>query len=488
MRPTTPTPPSISIPAASPGASSTCSSTAPLNSPGYRQLLPGSMNVHGGNSSSNSGGARTSPEAAPHHKKTNTRVALAIFFKGLFGAGVLAIPGAFSSVGVPLGLLIFLVVSVLCLCTMLMLLRCKELLREERGIVCENYEEVMGAVFGPRAFRVCRFVMSVLTLIFCTAFVIVISSSLHDVFPAVPRAAICAIIFPVLTLLSWLPSMKNLWLVSLVGLAVYLCGVVATTTYYAATNYHPPPAPMEWKWEGIPHFYGVAIYGLEGINLTLPVAASMKSLRKPPFVMTLGTCAFAAITAFYSAFAYSAGLGNCDIIIQCLGQGHFVQFVRVALALSLLATHPVYLIVASEIFERALFGGESLGSPVQPPLDHGQGGATGAAQQQQQQQQQQQKARVNKARLIRAVEVFLTCLVGGLVPNLGAFTSLVGATFVTLIGFLFPAAMWLELQREDVHASRAVKLRVYCVAGLVMVAGVIAMVVGTVEGIKNLRK
>lgn len=41
---------------------------------------------------------------------------------GLFGAGLLALPGAFASVGLPLALLIFGLVSVICLGTMLMLL------------------------------------------------------------------------------------------------------------------------------------------------------------------------------------------------------------------------------------------------------------------------------------------------------------------------------------------------------------------------------
>ena len=45
------------------------------------------------------------------------------------------------------------------------------------------------------------------------------------------------------------------------------------------TDTHPPP---------------------QGINLTLPVAASMKSLRRPPLVMVLGVCGFATIVAVYA--------------------------------------------------------------------------------------------------------------------------------------------------------------------------------------------
>jgi|EP00624_Nannochloropsis_granulata_P007834 hypothetical protein len=327
--------------------------------------------------------------------------------------------------------------------------------------------------------------------------------------------------------------MKDLWFVSLLGLGTYLIGVVGSTIYFANNNYNPPtPSPWEWRWEGAPHFYGVAVYSLEGINLTLPVSASMKSLQKPPYVMTMGVCLFAGITAFYSSYAYAAGLGSCDIIIQCLGRGPFVNLVRVALALSLIATHPVYLIVASEIFERALLGdppaavppitedgeqeGEQEGGGVMTAIGSQQQGLEGVNVEQNVSRRRASEGNndsssliINgpfsfsstfsflpsfiltqqaQARLIRAIEVFLTCLVGALIHNLGAFTSLIGATFVTLIGFVFPAAMWWALQKEDMHASSWEKARVYGVAGLVILAGLVAMVVGTVESVRNISK
>lgn len=54
--------------------------------------------------------------------------------------------------------------------------------------------------------------MSVLTLIYCSGFVIVITSSLAAVLP-LSRALVALLVFPVLTALSWLPFMKDLWCV-----------------------------------------------------------------------------------------------------------------------------------------------------------------------------------------------------------------------------------------------------------------------------------
>jgi len=122
--------------------------------------------------------------------------------------------------------------------------------------------------------------MAVLTLIFCTAFVIVISKNMHDVFDSVGRDWWCLGVFPILVVLSWIPYIKDLWISSVFGLLVYLVAVVGTTIYYSKHHWKGEEGTMDLKWDGLPHFFGVATYALEGINLTLPISASMKSRRK----------------------------------------------------------------------------------------------------------------------------------------------------------------------------------------------------------------
>jgi len=74
-------------------------------------------------------------------------------------------------------------------------------------------------------------------------------------------------------------------------------------------------------------------------------------------------------------------------------------------------THPVYLIVASQIFEASLLGE----GPTATKTYY-----------------------LAKQRLIRAVEVALTCGVAALLPDLSIFASLVGASGLTFIGFIMP--------------------------------------------------
>lgn len=364
----------------------------------------------------------------------------------VFGAGVLAIPNAFTYTGLPLGILCFSAVAIVCLTTMLILLHCKKIILRRRHIEVNSYEELAEVVFGAWASRTVEIIMAILTLIFCTGFIIVISKNLHDVLPDIPRPFFCIIVFPILVGLSWIPYIKDLWITSIFGLLVYMVGVIGTSIYYSSTSYKHQEGVYDMKWEGMAHFFGVAVYALEGINLTLPVASSMKSRRRPPLVMAIGMFGFGVITLFYSAYAYAAGYGTCDIITECLDAGPLVTTVRLALSISLIATHPVYLIVASAIFENYLIG-------------------------------------VN-TRYIRAAEVALTCGLAALVPDLGLFSSLIGSSLLTLVGFILPNMMWIKLISDDWPRWRQVATLV--TGTCIIIVGFLAMFIGTSEAIKNI--
>lgn len=194
----------------------------------------------------------------------------------------------------------------------------------------------------------------------------------------------------------------------------------------------------------------------------------MKSRRRPPLVMSVGLMGFTITSLFYSSYAYAAGLGGCDIITACLEPGPLTVTVQLALSVSLLATHPVYLIVASNIFENALLGApptpeEEAEEPPDEPDDS------------------RRWSHGVKARVIRSVEVALTCLVAAAVPNFTLFTSLVGSSALTFIGFIMPACMWIALL--DPQEPRALKLRKYALAAVIIAIGLVAMVVGTRDSI-----
>jgi hypothetical protein len=64
--------------------------------------------------------------------------------------------------------------------------------------------------------------------------------------------------------LSWIPFIKDLWATSIFGLFVYLVGVVASSIYYSATDFHAPPDSLDVRWQGLPHFFGKSTQYLGG--------------------------------------------------------------------------------------------------------------------------------------------------------------------------------------------------------------------------------
>ena len=470
----------------------------------------------------------------PNSSGAKTTNAVITFFKGMFGAGILTIPHAFSSTGVILGVCSFTITGTICLITMMVLIECKKIIYEktQKKVDVQSYEELAGIVFGPIGFRVVEFIQAFLTLVFCTGFMIVILQNMEAIFPKIARVWLALSVLPIVSILSWIPSMKDMWMVSVFGLIVYLVGVIGITLFY---SYHEPDSLeksdyMELKWKGIPHFFGVSIYSLEGINLTLSIASSMKSRRKPGFVMILGMFGYITVTILYSIIAYIHGYGKCDTITQCLPQGEIeVTILQCALIIALIFTHPVYLIVASEIFEnayrrweisRVTMGKlssrnylENNSSTIQHEGNQASDVIIVADEEDERIDDESIPflAHVSsfngedhplspwKAKSIRACGAILTCVIAYLVPNLSSFSAFIGCTLVTLIGFILPSIMWVKLIQSKSDSERendldntsevglCKKIYVYTVAGISIITGVAAMILGLKDAINNIR-
>lgn len=138
----------------------------------------------------------------------------------------------------------------------------------------------------------------------------------------------------------------------------------------------------------------------------------------------------------------------------------------------MLSTHPVYLIVASNILESVILG--------EAEEDRGEG----AQVQEQGGRKGQAWSYAFKARIIRSLEVALTCLLAAVVPDFGLFTALVGSTALTFIGFIMPSCMWVAVLEKD--AGVWVKVWKYSLASLIVLVGLVAMGVGGQESIRQL--
>lgn len=217
-------------------------------------------------------------------------------------------------------------------------------------------------MFGKTGENLIHFSILTLELAFAAGFIIVIISNLQTLLPHYFNKWFIALcLLPVLILLSWIPWLKDLWIVSLLGSLVYVFGVVMATFYFgikvklsqvAGINIKEINAPSHiilTKWSTLPLFAGTAMYSLEGINLVLPIESSMKNPGQAYVVTTLGVSIYFVLVSSYGAFGYSIGYGNCDIVTDCLPPSTINTIIKIALSISLALTHPIILHPASEV-------------------------------------------------------------------------------------------------------------------------------------------
>eukprot|EP01127_Copromyxa_protea_P005598 TRINITY_DN15497_c0_g1_i1.p1 TRINITY_DN15497_c0_g1~~TRINITY_DN15497_c0_g1_i1.p1 ORF type:complete len:461 (-),score=74.04 TRINITY_DN15497_c0_g1_i1:44-1282(-) len=408
--------------------------------------------------------------------------------KGMMGAGLLAIPHGFSESGLVLGLVGFVVVGIICTFAIYLLIettRAVRLIHPQQRIVnkpasfqdydeessvatrreeeevnsINTYSEVALAVFGKPGEHFVHFLVIILEILFCTGFLIIICENVSALLPQNDlgqweNAIIVACLMPVLIGLSWIKSVKDMWFLSVFGFVVYVFGVILVTFIYGAVD--PGPGMNEPKayalWTTFPLFIGTAAYSLEGINLVLPILNAMNDSSQAHPVFLTGTMFYAFLVASYGAFGYMRGYGysSCDIITNCLPPGVTLIIIRVALSLSLTATHTITLYPAVEMLEHLL---------ISPTSAH----------------------RLAKQRGLSSVLVLLTgILTVAIGKQFGIFSSIVGSLMIPMVGFLIPVAMYIKMFKSTMS------LPLWLGCSFTVMIGLCTMVTGTYSAIDTI--
>jgi amino acid permease len=391
-------------------------------------------------------------------KGTNLQ-AFFTFFKSMFGAGILVISHKFTDVGLPLGLLVFVAVALFVVATTYMLLDCHRHCSAIANTELQSFEDIAGFILGKYGRRTIRYSVALLQLLFCTGFMIVFCDNMEGVFPAVNRAEYAGLALVPLTLLSWIPNMRDMWVVSALGLVVYLVGVIGLSLYDGAKNYERPDEMMEWKAGGVASFFGVCAYAIEGICLVIPTSVTLRRQEDAMGVITLSLVLYTLITLGFAAFTFSAGLGSCDSIVECLEEGFLATGVRLALCGALILTHPVFIIVVAAIVEGRLFQHEyrlvETEDPEGSKREHGHGHGGGAASNGGISSIIDLSPRSIRVKLIRFVLVGITCAIAASGIKFSVFSGLVGSVLTSFVGFVMPAVMWWQLYRVVGTAGEA---------------------------------
>ena len=481
------------------------------------------------------------------HKQGPTRNAFFNFTKQMFGAGILALPHAFKQSGLMLGIAVYVLATLLCSDSMVLLCRVKQEARRrllaERDDECadtgassptnddddddpssssslahlDTYCGLAKHVFSrrcpPRAARrvyACVAALVVVTeLCFCSGWVIVASDNIAVVAASqghpVARARVAFALFPVIAALACIPFLKDLWGLSVFGLVVYCGGVMGLVYGYlghsSAHGRLPPPSyPVrDAVWPTLPFFFGQALYSLEAILMALPIEGSMRSPRKVGRVIWGGMAIYGSLAGAFGAIAYAFGLGACDVdgggalVTDCLPRrpGHryyaLTVGVRLALAATMVLGYPCILYPISEILEENFLPGLARGeaaaeeqAAVARRTKESRQGPSSSSWCRPRSWKRPSRVALQRSAL-RTGEVLVTCVVAASFTNFAVFSSLVGALFVALAGFVLPPVLHVALfggLRAAWRDPRAGPRR--CLLNLALVGfGTVACVLGT---------
>ena len=317
--------------------------------------------------------------------------------KTMFGAGVLGLPHAFTNAGLWSGLLLYVVILACCTWSMVAVVQCKFRIERIYGMSVETYTGLARFLFGSVGSWATLVMGVTMELCFCTAWVVAACANLEIVLEpvvgpgVVTRAGLAGLSMPFLVILSMIRYLKDLWILSAIGLFVYTVGVMGTVFFFIATNTEalnngsassssPSAAPIQavGSAQGLALFVGQAAYTLEAILVAMPVAASIRNPRQnAPRVIVAGILTYGTVCAIFGAVASVYGLGRCAadhggvLVTDCEPAGTLTTIVRVALASTLLITYPGMLFPATEILEEVL----GIGLVVSAADPEGRGGS-----------------------------------------------------------------------------------------------------------------
>uniref|UniRef100_A0ACD5XDU0 Uncharacterized protein n=1 Tax=Avena sativa TaxID=4498 RepID=A0ACD5XDU0_AVESA len=367
----------------------------------------------------------------------------------IVGTGVLGLPYAFRTAGWLAGALGVAGAGAATFYCMLLLLDCRDKLREqeeteeeENGRVQETEHGHHGGAnytygdLGERCFGPTGRYFTESIIILCqtggtVAYLVFIGQNISSVLPSVsPATVVLALLLPAQVALSFVRSLSALAPFSLLADACTVLAVAAVVKEYVQLLVERGEQPFEGRsafaglW-GVPFACGVAVFCFEGFCLTLALEASMADRGRFRSVLLQ---AIAGVTVVYVGFGvcgYLAyGDATRDIVTLNLPSNWSTAAVKVVLCVALALTFAVMMHPIHEIVEARLFGPDGWvrrrcrgGGIVERAALH----------------------------LSRVAVVAALAAIACFVPAFGEFAAFVGSTVCALLSFVLPAMFHLRV-------------------------------------------
>ncbi|XP_053681621.1 proton-coupled amino acid transporter-like protein CG1139 [Sabethes cyaneus] len=361
------------------------------------------------------------------HPCTNLDTLMHIL-NGNLGTGILAMPNAFKHSGLFLGFFGILVMGVICTHSMHILVKCSRELCRRYQVPSLSFSEVGRYAFesGPTSLQKIAALVAVLIncflivmqIGFCCVYYLFVAVNLCDFleYTGVQLSVftvLLSLLIP-LTALNMIRSLKFLTPTSLVASALAVSGITIAFMFLLQDLPHSSSVAPISSWSTFPLYFGMAMYAFEGIGVVLPLEANMKTPKD--FCrwngvlntgMTIVTCLYSAV-GFYGYLKYGDEAQG-SVTLNLPNEELLAQMVRLLMAVAVFASYALQFYVPMTIVGptvRGWFGSQTAQTAADCTL--------------------------------RFATVLLTFTMAAIIPNLGAFISLIGAVSTSALALVFP--------------------------------------------------
>ncbi|KAH7447623.1 hypothetical protein KP509_01G114400 [Ceratopteris richardii] len=343
----------------------------------------------------------------------------------IVGSGVLGLPYCFRNTGWVMGIVSLILSAFIVYNGMMLQIHSKRRLLRSRGndLLIASFGDLIYHAFGKSGRLIVDVLLIISTLATGISYIIFISESVASIASSVVQglswqsSSIYAwFILPVELALSAIPSITLLAPFSAFGDTINfsaLTALMVSDVLEIKKTSHINTMKAIGNLMTVPSSFGVGVYAFQSSGIMIPIESAMGEPLKLGRVMGV---AFVLSGILYSVFAllgYAAfGENTQQVITLNLSNGIEAMVVKSAISFSLIMAFPLALNPMFELLERR-FSGRRVSLPM------------------------------------RAVSVFIICLIATTVKQFVDLLSLAGSSVSCLLGFILPAAIHIKTMKED---------------------------------------
>ncbi|KAF4659113.1 hypothetical protein FOZ61_004989 [Perkinsus olseni] len=389
------------------------------------------------------------------------------------GVGILALPRAIAQGGWVLGSILLAVAWGVAQYGTYLLYRCMYM-NPEGGERFMSFQAIGKACFGRPGEIFTAFVQYLDLLLVCSLLVILVGDGMYELVSQLDHIWWCVIFVCVMLPLAMLPSMKEVAVVSFIGITAAFVTVIAVIGASVRETSDPVRVHDHFLW---PLNANTAILAftnfMNAFAVTTVVPTLVDNMQKPKQFPRVLAAGFLVIVSIFAAIAYSgyAGFGH-DLL----------DYPNITYAIAYGRPRGDWLVIIVQVaievvcFSHFLVMFNPVCVGVEDAVEAIHGG----------------KVRYWIKMISRAILMVICFVIAVSVPGFGSLVDLIGATAVMFLQIIFPVVFFLVLERKRVklgfkpsYGSAVSKYVQYVVMGISLVLAVIGMIFGTWSAILN---